>query len=58
MKQKVNKSKFPQLDKFDRKQKRQGNSKSRGSKRKLSIYDEFEEDGLPEYPSSGDDSDN
>ena len=58
MKQKVNKNKFPQLDKFDRKQKRQANSKSRSSKRKLSIYDEFEEDDLPGYPSSGDDSDN
>lgn len=46
MKPKVNKDKFPQFDKFDRKQKKHTSSKSKSSKRRLSIYDEFDDDDL------------
>lgn len=48
MKKKVNRREFSDLDKFDRKQHKHFSAKSKESKRKLSIYDEFsdEEDYL------------
>ncbi len=44
MKKKVNKLGSPELDKFDRKQKKHVSPKSKSTKGKLSIYDEFEDD--------------
>ncbi|WP_297086236.1 hypothetical protein [uncultured Draconibacterium sp.] len=44
MKKKVNKNRFPDLDKFDRKQKNHGSSWQKGSKQKPSIYDAFDEE--------------
>ncbi|MDX8340148.1 hypothetical protein SLH46_13195 [Draconibacterium sp. IB214405] len=56
MKKKVNKIRHPELDKFDRKQKRHGSSREKSSKQKFSIYDEFdEEDEMPDYTSEFDD---
>ncbi len=51
MKKKVNKKGFPELDKFDRKQKKHTSIKQKSSKNKLSIYDEFEDDDLMDYTS-------
>ena len=44
MKHKVNKKNRPDLDKFDRKQKVHSNSRNKESKRRLSIYDEFNDE--------------
>lgn len=55
MKKKVNKGGYAETDKFDRKQKRHSGERSHSSKNKLSIYDEFEDEDLMEYPLSFDD---
>ena len=53
MKKKVDRHSTPELDKFDRKQKKHTASyKPKSSKHKLSIYDEFEDEDLNDY--SGD----
>ena len=57
MKRKVNKRNYPELDKFDRKQKKHSNSKSKSSARKPSIYDEFDDPDLEDYQSVFDDYD-
>lgn len=51
MKNKVNKKNLPELDKFDRRQKKHTGSKIKSSKHKLSIYDEFEDEDLMNYSS-------
>lgn len=57
MTRKVNKNKFPEFDKFDRKQKKRANSKKKSSNPKLSIYTEFEEEDFEEDYSSTSDFD-
>jgi hypothetical protein len=52
MKRKEKKKNYPDLDRFDRKQKKRSGSKNKGSKRKLSIYDEFSDEELDDYNSS------
>ncbi|WP_319480479.1 hypothetical protein [uncultured Draconibacterium sp.] len=51
MKNKVNKNRLPELDKFDRKQKKHAGSRDKSSKRRLTIYDEFDDEDLPDYSS-------
>lgn len=47
------KKNYSELDKFDRKQNKHASPKSKSSKYKLSIYDEFEEDeDLTNYSSN------
>lgn len=55
MKKKVNKSRSPELDKFDRKQKKSTGSRDKSSKQKLSIYDEFDDEDIIDYSSDTDD---
>lgn len=55
MKNKVNKKNLPELDKFDRRQKKHTVSKIKSSKHKLSIYDEFEDEDLMNYSSDSED---
>jgi hypothetical protein len=57
MKRGVNKNSTPEFDKFDRKQKKKTSSKTKSSKRKMSIYDEFEDEDLLNYSSSLEDYD-
>jgi hypothetical protein len=57
MKRGVNKNSTPEFDKFDRKQKKKTGSKTKDPKRKMSIYDEFEEEDLSDYSSGIDDFD-
>ncbi len=52
MKKKVNHKNLPESDRFDRKQKRHTSNKTKSSKQKLSIYDEFDDDDLMDYSSS------
>lgn len=51
MKRGVNKNSTQEFDKFDRKQKKKASSKTKSSKRKMSIYDEFEDEDLLNYSS-------
>ncbi|QIA07863.1 hypothetical protein [Draconibacterium halophilum] len=51
MKKKVNKNRLPELDKFDRKQKKYAGSRDKSSKQRLTIYDEFEDEDLLDYSS-------
>jgi hypothetical protein len=44
MKKKVNRNSFPELDKFDRKQKKRAVSHAKGSKQKYSIYDDYNDE--------------
>ncbi len=55
MKRKGNKKNYPESDNFDRKAKKHSAKKEKSSKRKLSIYDEFEEDDLLDYSYKGND---
>nr|WP_321357358.1 hypothetical protein [uncultured Draconibacterium sp.] len=56
MKKKVNKTRHPELDKFDRKQNKHTGSRDKSSKQRFSIYDEFDEDDdMPGYTSEFDD---
>lgn len=54
MKKKVNKNRLPELDRFDRKQKKNAGSRNKGSKHRLSIYDEFDDEDLLNYSSDFD----
>lgn len=49
MKRKVNKKNFPEEEKFDRRPKKGQVKKDRSSKRRLSIYDDFEDEDPDEY---------
>lgn len=49
MKRKVNKKNFADEDNFDRRPKKGQAKKDRSSKRRLSIYDDFEDEDLDDY---------
>jgi len=55
MKRKVNKKNYPEVDNFERKQKKHYSKRTKRPKRKLSIYDEFEDDELDDYSFNYDD---
>lgn len=57
MKKKVNRREFSELDKFDRKQKKRSGSKTKSSKHKFSIYDDFEDQDLGIYSETMDSND-
>jgi len=57
MKRKVNKKNFTEADNFERKQKKQVGKRDKSSKRRLTIYDEFEDEDLEDYTSNYDDFD-
>ena len=56
MKRKVNKKNYTEIDNFDRKKKHSA-KKDKSSKRRISIYDEFEEEEANGYLSDYDDFD-
>ncbi|MFW5832130.1 MAG: hypothetical protein ACOCVA_07740 [Prolixibacteraceae bacterium] len=49
MKRKVNKKNYTEVDNFENKAKRNIPKKDRSFKRKLSIYDDFEDEDLDDY---------
>ncbi len=57
MKRKVNKKNFIEADNFERKQKKHLGKRDKSSKRRLTIYDEFDDEELDDYSSSYDDFD-
>jgi hypothetical protein len=57
MKRKVNKKNYTEVDNFERKQKKHLGRKDRSSKRRLTIYDEFDDEDLDDYSSDYDDFD-
>jgi hypothetical protein len=57
MKRKVNKKNFTEADNFERKQKKHPGKRDKSSKRRLTIYDEFEDEDLEDYSSNYDDLD-
>ncbi|MDD4145063.1 MAG: hypothetical protein PHN68_10555 [Prolixibacteraceae bacterium] len=57
MKRKVNKKNYNEVDNFDRKQKKHSARKEKSSKKRLSIYDEFDDEDLIDYSFSYDDID-
>ena len=57
MKRKVNKKNFIEADNFDRKQKKHLGKRDKSSKRRLTIYDEFDDEELVDYSSNYDDFD-
>jgi hypothetical protein len=57
MKRKVNKKNFTEGDNFERKQKKHVGKRDKSSKRRLTIYDEFEDEDLDDYSSNYDDFD-
>lgn len=57
MKRKVNKKNFTEADYFDGKPKKQTAKRDKSSKRRLSIYDEFDDEDLDDYSSDYVDSD-
>lgn len=57
MKRKVNKKNYTEVDNFERKQKKHLTRKDRSAKRRLTIYDEFDDEDLDDYSSNYDDFD-
>jgi hypothetical protein len=57
MKRKVNKKNYTEVDNFERKRKKHLGRKDRSSKRRLTIYDEFDDEDLDDYSSDYDDFD-
>ncbi len=57
MKRKVNKKNYTEVDNFDGKPKKQIAKRDKSSKRRLSIYDEFDDEDLDDYSSNYDDLD-
>lgn len=55
MKRKGNKKNYPEADNFERKAKKHSEKKGKSSKRRLSIYDEFEDEDLLDYSYKRDD---
>jgi len=49
MKRKVNKKNYTEVDNFERKTKKSPTQKDKSSKRKLSIYDDFEDEEPEDY---------
>jgi len=57
MKRKVNKKNSKEFDDFEGRQRRHASKRDRNSKRKLTIYDEFDDEDLDDYSSIYDDFD-
>ncbi|RIH65486.1 hypothetical protein D1164_10225 [Mariniphaga sediminis] len=57
MKRKVNKKNYTEVDNFERKQKKHPEKRDKSSKRRLSIYDEFDDEDLDDYASNYEDLD-
>jgi hypothetical protein len=57
MKRKVNKKNYAEVDNFEGKPKKQTAKRDKSSKRRLSIYDEFDEEDLDDYSSNFDEPD-
>lgn len=57
MKRKVNKKKSNEFDDFEGRQKKSASKRDKSSKRKLTIYDEFDDEDLDDYSSVYDDFD-
>lgn len=57
MKRKVNKKNYTEGDNFEGKPKKQVAKRDKSSKRRLSIYDEFDDEELDDYSSQYDDFD-
>ena len=57
MKRKVNKKNYIEEDSFGRTQKKHAVKRDKSSKRRLTIYDEFEDEDLEDYTSNYDDFD-
>lgn len=57
MKRKVNKKNYSEADSFDGKPKKQVAKRDKSSKRRLSIYDEFDDEDLDDYSSDYEDFD-
>ena len=57
MKRKVNKKNYPEADYFEGKPKKNAVKRDKSSKRRLSIYDEFDDEDLDDYSSMYNDSD-
>jgi hypothetical protein len=49
MKRKVNKKNFNEVDNFDRKVKKKPLKREKSSKKRLSIYDEFDDEDLDDF---------
>ncbi|MGM0619740.1 MAG: hypothetical protein ACQETJ_01730 [Bacteroidota bacterium] len=49
MKRKVNKKNFTEVDNFDRKVKKKPLKREKSSKKRLSIYDEFDDEDLDDF---------
>ena len=49
MKRKVNKKNFNEVDNFDRKVKKKPLKREKSSKKRLSIYDEFDDEDLADF---------
>jgi hypothetical protein len=54
MKRKVNKKNYTEVDNFEGKPKKHSVKKDKSTKRRLSIYDEFDDEDLDEYSSDYD----
>ena len=57
MKRKENKKNYTEVDSFDGKPKRTVGKRDKSSKRRLSIYDEFDDEDLDDYSENYDDFD-
>jgi hypothetical protein len=57
MKRKVNKKNYTEVDNFEGKPKKQVAKRDKSSKRRLSIYDEFDEEDQDEYSFDFDNTD-
>jgi hypothetical protein len=57
MKRKVNKKNYTEVDNFEGKPKKHSIKKDKSAKRRLSIYDEFDEEDLDDYSPDYDDDD-
>jgi hypothetical protein len=57
MKRKVNKKNYTEVDSFERKPKKHPGKRDKSAKRRLSIYDEFDDEDLVDYSSNYDDFD-
>ncbi len=57
MKRKVNKKNYTEGDTFEGKPKKQVAKRDKSTKRRLSIYDEFDDEELDDYSSQYDDPD-
>jgi len=54
MKRKLNKKNFANVDGFEKKPKKNVSTKDKSSKRRLTIYDDFEDENLEDFSSDYD----